>query len=230
MQPVLDVPTRSAPRPPTAGTRAPALAGTAQRLALDLLAHDPARRRHSSAVAARAGEGAGTLVPALRSVVVAAAWLHDVGYAPALRVTGFHPLDGARHLRAHGWPHPVPTLVAHHSGARFVAPAHDLADALAEFPLDGPEDDERRDREDGDGTGVVPGSRLRDAADVLTWADQTTGPRGGPVTLDERLDDMLRRHGPDSPNARVHRERAAHLRAAVARVEVRRRRLAATTP
>jgi hypothetical protein len=32
---------------------------------------------------------------------VAAAWLHDIGYAPAIAEsgTGFHPLDGARYLR-----------------------------------------------------------------------------------------------------------------------------------
>ena len=29
----------------------------------------------------------------------AAAWLHDIGYAPSLVATGFHPLDGARYLR-----------------------------------------------------------------------------------------------------------------------------------
>jgi hypothetical protein len=29
----------------------------------------------------------------------AAAWLHDIGYAPGLAVTGLHALDGARYLR-----------------------------------------------------------------------------------------------------------------------------------
>jgi hypothetical protein len=38
-----------------------------------------------------------------RDVLVAAAWLHDVGYAPELAVTGFHPLDGAQHLEAAGF-------------------------------------------------------------------------------------------------------------------------------
>ena len=31
--------------------------------------------------------------------MTAAAWLHDIGYAPAVDDTGFHPLDGARYLR-----------------------------------------------------------------------------------------------------------------------------------
>lgn len=45
----------------------------------------------------------GQAVPASdRKVLVAAAWLHDIGYAPAVSRTGFHPLDGA--LRRKGGP------------------------------------------------------------------------------------------------------------------------------
>jgi HD domain len=40
--------------------------------------------------------------PADRDLLVAAAYLHDVGYAPELAKTGFHPLDGARWIRDHG--------------------------------------------------------------------------------------------------------------------------------
>jgi hypothetical protein len=50
-------------------------------------------------------------------VLVAAACLHDLGYAPALIETGFHGLDGARHLRALGYER-LAGLVAYHSGAR----------------------------------------------------------------------------------------------------------------
>jgi HD superfamily phosphodiesterase len=32
-------------------------------------------------------------------LVTAATWLHDIGYAPSVAATGFHPLGGARHLR-----------------------------------------------------------------------------------------------------------------------------------
>src|SRR5580693_4887911 len=58
----------------------------------------PRRWSHSRGVAARAR----TLAPILgpdASLLTAAAWLHDIGYAPALAETGFHPLDGARYLR-----------------------------------------------------------------------------------------------------------------------------------
>ena len=67
-----------------------------------------------------------------RALLVAAAYLHDIGYAPELEDTGFHPLDGARWLRAHGHER-LAGLVAHHSGA-VRGGARGLADALAEFP------------------------------------------------------------------------------------------------
>ncbi|MFD6855509.1 HD domain-containing protein [Streptomyces diastaticus] len=51
-----------------------------------------------------------------RDLLVAAAWLHDIGYAPELRDTGSHPLDGARHLESLGAPARLVRLVAHHSG------------------------------------------------------------------------------------------------------------------
>src|SRR5258708_35791998 len=37
-----------------------------------------------------------------RSLLVTAAYLHDIGYAPILRKTGFHPLDGAIYIRSLG--------------------------------------------------------------------------------------------------------------------------------
>src|SRR6476646_1657594 len=65
--------------------------------------------------------------------LVASAWLHDIGYAPALRQTGFHPLDGATYLRQEGWPDDVCALVAHHSGSRFVARINGLDGSLGKF-------------------------------------------------------------------------------------------------
>jgi len=38
----------------------------------------------------------------LDDTLVCADWLHDIGYAPALVATGFHPLDGARFLESVG--------------------------------------------------------------------------------------------------------------------------------
>ncbi|MFC9908282.1 HD domain-containing protein [Streptomyces sp. NPDC127197] len=59
---------------------------------------------HTQAVAARAREASAAVPEGDRDLLVAAAWLHDIGYAPELRLTGFHPLDGARHLETLGHP------------------------------------------------------------------------------------------------------------------------------
>ena len=58
-------------------------------------------------------------------------------------------------------------------------------------------------------------------ADALTYADQTVGPRGTRLDIHSRLADMLDRHGPDSPNARVHHRRGPYLLAVAERVECR---------
>jgi hypothetical protein len=171
----------------------------ARDLAQTLLAGLPQRWRHTIKVAQRAESVSVTVETATEAdELVAAAWLHDIGYAPALHATGFHPLDGARHLFYHGWPPAIAGLVAHHSDADDVAAIRGLAGQLAEFP-------------------AQPGP----VADALTYADQTIGPDGRTMTLDQRLAEMLRRHGPDSPNAAAHPRREPILREAVRRVDQR---------
>ena len=158
----------------------------------------PERLEHSRAVAERAMFLTLAVEDDQAPLLVAAAWLHDIGYAPGLKTTGFHPLDGAQHLRAVGWPQLVCGLVAHHSGSRFVAHARGLDDPLAEFEY-----------------------RENPLNDALTTADQTTGPHGRPMTVFERIDDMLARHGDDSPNAQAHPKRGPYLLGAARRVAVR---------
>jgi putative nucleotidyltransferase with HDIG domain len=171
----------------------------ARELAEALLADVPERWRHSVGVAGQADYLVRAVPDAAEGdVLVAAAWLHDIGYTPTLRQTGFHPLDGALHLRDLGWPQRIAALVANHSEAWWVADFRGLADRLSEFPRE---------------YGAV--------SDALTYADQTVGPNGRHMGFEQRLEDMLRRHGPDSPNAAVHPLRAPLLRAAVHRVEQR---------
>lgn len=171
----------------------------ARDLAQRLLADLPERWQHTIGVARQTEVVLGTVgSPAEGDVLLAAAWLHDIGYAAPLRDTEFHPIDGARHLEVAGWPMRVVGLVAHHSAARFVAQARGLADEIGHFP-----------REDSP------------VADALTYADQTVGPDGRVMGVEQRLADMLHRHGPDSPNAAVHPHRAPVLREAVLRVEQR---------
>ena len=69
----------------------------AERYLADVL---PRRWMHVRSVARRARWVAARL--SLSADLVAAAWLHDIGYAPELVETGFHPLDGARYLRRVG--------------------------------------------------------------------------------------------------------------------------------
>lgn len=184
----------------------PVLIRDARDLAQTLLESNPERWRHTAGVARRAEAAAVTLTDSDDvETLIAAAWLHDIGYAAPLRRTGFHPLDGARHLDRSGWPPRLVALVAHHSDARSVARLQGLSAELSAYP-----------REDSP------------VADALTYADQTVGPDGQSMTLAERFADMLHRHGPNSPNAVAHPVREPTLRAAVDRVQ-RRLQVAATT-
>jgi predicted hydrolase (HD superfamily) len=167
----------------------------ARDLVARILEDDPQRLHHCAGVAARAQALAATVPLPAADTLVASAWLHDIGYGSPLRDSGFHPLDGAVYLRREGWPAPVCDLVAHHSGSRFVARIRGLDDRLSEFDF------------------------VEDAlSDALTVADNTTGPNGTVMTLDERIRDKLKRHGSESPNARANPERDDYIRAAARRV------------
>ena len=171
----------------------------ARGLAKKLLRKDlPERWRHTQGVATRAAELTATVAAQDRSVLISAAWLHDIGYAPAIRHTGFHPLDGGLHLRAHGWGDRLAALVAHHSGARFVPVERGFGLRMAEFDF---EDDA--------------------VSDALTYADQTVGPNGRRMTVPYRIAEAISRHGPDSPNARARVDRVPYLLAVADRVEQR---------
>jgi hypothetical protein len=136
------------------------------------------RWTHVQAVADKARRVGAVLPAEDADLLVAAALLHDVGYAPSLNRLGFHAVDGARFLRAQGQER-LARLVAHHSGACFEAEERDLVEELAAFPV-----------EDGPVT------------DALSFADMTTGPAGQPMTLNQRIEDVQRRYPPDDP---VHR-------------------------
>jgi hypothetical protein len=73
--------------------------------------------------------------PKDRHAVVAAAWLHDVGYSADIAVTGLHPLDGARFLQDRGCLPLVVSLVAYHTGAEVEAEERGLLEELARAGL-----------------------------------------------------------------------------------------------
>ena len=152
---------------------------------------------HVQAVAHEARRVAPVLPAEDRELLVAAAFLHDVGYAPSLNRLGFHSVDGARFLRAHDQEQ-LASLVAHHSGARFEAEERGLVAELAAFPVeDGP------------------------IMDALIFADMTIGPSGQPMTLDERIEEVRRRYPPDDPVHRAIVRARPLLQAAIDRIQDR---------
>jgi HD domain len=155
------------------------------------------RWAHARGVAERAQQIAAAVDAADRDVLIAAAYLHDVGYAPELAAHGFHPLDGAQWLRRQGRER-LAGLVAHHTAARFEAEAHGLGESLATFA------DER--------------SAVTDA---LAYSDLTTGPAGERVSVAERLGEIERRYGRASTVVRALESASDTLLAMVARTERR---------
>ncbi|KAA0016073.1 HD domain-containing protein [Antrihabitans cavernicola] len=160
----------------------------------------PLERRlaHVRGVAAAVDRLVTLVDPWEQDAVVASAWLHDIGYAPSVRSTGFHPIDGAGFVRAEGFPQLVVSLVAYHTGAIFEAGERGLSAELAEFS--------------------EPPQRL---LDVLTCADMTTSPDGDPVDAGERVREILSRYGVDDPVHRAITRSGPELLAAVARVQSR---------
>ena len=156
----------------------------------------PQRWAHVVGVARTASDIAPRLLAKDADAIVAAAWLHDVGYAPSIAMTGFHPVDGARFAKSAGMPPLVVSLIAHHSGASAEAIERGLNAELAEF-----------DRPP------------RDVLDVVTYADMTTAPDGTPIDADMRVSEILSRYSSDDPvHAAVSRS-SDELLAAVARIK-----------
>ena len=86
------------PRPSSLG-RINTLASWAHQLAWPLLQEPrPRRWAHVQGAAARA-RGLAPVPGADADLLEAAAWLHDIAYAPGLTVTGLHALDSARYRR-----------------------------------------------------------------------------------------------------------------------------------
>ncbi|MFH8617940.1 HD domain-containing protein [Streptomyces sp. NPDC017979] len=165
----------------------------------------PRRWAHSLGVAERARSLA-PILGADAELLEASAVLHDIGYAPSIATTGFHPLDGARFLRhTEHADERVVSLVAHHSCAVLEAEErglqHDLETEFAQERLE-----------------------LRDA---LTFCDMTTTPYGQLTTPTARLAEIVQRYGPDTLVGRFIQRATPEMHSAVHRVE---RRLAESAP
>jgi len=134
-----------------------------------------------------------------QAVLIAAAWLHDVGYAGRLAHTGFHPLDGGRWLRGQGFDERITCLVANHSCAIIEAEERGLAAELAsEFPAE---------------ESVT--------ADALLYCDMTTGPDGQDFEVAQRLAEIDKHYGEGHVVTRFIRRAAPLIISAVDRTEQR---------
>ena len=130
----------------------------------------------------RPGTRPATVLGADADLLEAAAWLHDIGYAPGLATTGLHQLDGARYLRdAQHADAMLCLLVAHHSCAIIEAGERGLADILSyEF-------------------NPAPYA----LSSVLTYCDMTTSPDGEPVPVEQGARRHSRRLRPRTPGEPV---------------------------
>jgi hypothetical protein len=147
----------------------------ARSLAAQLLADAlPQRWNHVQGVGAKAESTASLVGPGDAPLLVTAAWLHDIGYAPPVVSTGLHSLDGARYLRDVAGADPrLCALVAHHSYARVEASNRGLLRSLLdEFP----EEDSL-------------------ISQVLAFCDMTTTPNGKSCDVRVRLAEILGRYG-----------------------------------
>ena len=153
---------------------------------------------HVQGVAERAGWVSQILNETDRDYLLAAAWAHDLGYAPEIKKTGFHPLDGANYICNTSKDQRLACLVAHHSEARFEAHLRGFEQELSRFP------------------------RERSAlADALIFCDMTTNARGEQVTLKERLADIFQRYAETDIVAQAIRQARPYYALAIARTHRR---------
>lgn len=152
------------------------LAVTARALAHELLVSEPLRLHHVAGAARVATHVVHRLQLTSSDTVIAAAWLHDIGYATPLVTSGFHPLDGACYLHERGWPERTVSLVAHHSHSRLTAPFYGVADELSRLPVPPALD-----------------------SDIVTFADLAAGVDGNGSTIEQHLADQRARHTSGSP-------------------------------
>lgn len=130
-----------------------------------------------------------------RDVLIAACYVHDIGYATELQMSGFHPLDGALFLRKQGEER-LAGLAAHHSFAAREAEIRGLTPDLARF------DDE-----------------ASQVSKLLTYLDLTTDAEGRTVTVEQRIADVHTRHEIDSPVCVALDSAAAEIEALAKSVE-----------
>ncbi|WP_081902569.1 HD domain-containing protein [Lentzea aerocolonigenes] len=158
----------------------------------------PKRWAHVQGVSVRAEQSARLFDTDDREMLLAAALLHDIGYAPGVAHTGFHPYDGARYLKSIKASERLCALVAHHSCAYVEAELRGLSAELAGW----------RDEQ----------TPVRDA---LWWADMTTTPEGKVTNVHDRIEEIQKRYGAENIVTLFIRQAKAEIVASVERTESR---------
>lgn len=133
----------------------------------------PHRWQHTHAVATKAADLAkkAGLSNKDSALLLSAAWLHNIGYAPTTpRLYGFPPLDGAELVASWGEPE-LAALVGWHGLAAEEAILAGLDGMLMKYPCP---------------NGIVP--------DLLGYADLTTSSGGMDVSPRDRFEELLERH------------------------------------
>lgn len=115
-----------------------------------------------------------------KPLLIQTAYLHDVGYCEQLNQYNFHPLDGAIFTQEMGFPKPVVSAVLFHSDA-YTSVKHTRPDLLETYSFN---------------------QSLLDETDhlfieLITYCDIQTSPMGEKITLEERVQDVIRRYGED---------------------------------
>ncbi len=157
-----------------------------ERLLAELLPDKPQRLQHILGVVALGRELASDLKASPETAwrIDQVTLAHDIGYAEALRRTGYHPLDGAVFLAHRGAEEAQIHAVLHHSGAREGAKVLPAA-----WPF----------------YSGLPPFAATFLSDAVTYCDTQTSPQGARVTIAQRIAEVETRYGVDSPTGRAMR-------------------------
>lgn len=145
-----------------------------------LLAKEPRRLKHSlgaerfmSVLAPQISDDPETI-----DRLLTAALFHDVGHASRLRVTNFHPLDGAIYLSRAQANSDIVEATLFHGAAKRPAATHPRAASVYS---------------------LLAGREPSLFCDAVDLCDLRTSPNGKPITVSERVAEVVRRYGPIHP-------------------------------